>query len=233
MTSGLYSGVESMVANQKRMDYLAHNLANTSTTAYKRQTPFVHALENDRRGGRHEQLTVRLATDFSQGSLLQTGNPLHVALEGRGFLGVEGDRGEIYTRNGALQVDREGSLKTLDGLPLAWEELHGAIDPTGVPIQIGTQGIVSQDGTEIGRLRLVDFENEQRLEQDSLGYYHAPLDLLETAHTADIRQGFLEGSNVEAVEEMVSMIAVQRAFAGASNLLGMINETYQRLSRLQ
>ena len=233
MSSAVYSGVEAMVANQKRMNYLANNLANVSTTAFKRQTPFVHTLERISRGEEHEQLDVKIATDFTQGGLLDTGNPLHLALEGSGFLAVEGNHGEVYTRNGTLQIDPDGSLQTLDGLPLAYETLQGAIDPTGVAIEVDAEGVVRQDGLEIGRLRIVDFQDDQRLVQDSMGYYHAPLTLLETAHTATVRQGFLEGSNVAPMEEMVAMIAVQRAFSGASNLLGMINETYRRLSRLQ
>jgi flagellar basal-body rod protein FlgF len=233
VSNGVYSGVEAMVANQRRMDFLANNLANSSTHAFKRQTTFLHTLEAGRRGHEREQLVARVATDFTQGELTRTGNLLHLALTGKGFLAVEGERGEMYTRLGTLQIDPDGSLQTLDGFPLAWESLQGTIDPTGVPIRIDGEGVVSQDDFEVGRLRLVDFEDDQRLTQDSLGYYHAPLDLLETAHTASVTQGALEGSNVQPVQEMVAMISVQRAFAGASNLLGMIGETYRRLSRLQ
>ena len=233
MPNGVYSGVEAMVSNQERMNYMANNLANMSTVAFKRQTPFVHTLEGQRRAAKGGQLQVKLATDFSQGELLHTGNALHLALQGKGFFAVEGPEGEVYTRDGSLTVDPDGSLETLDGFPLAWEDLQGAIDPTGVPIVVDEEGVVRQNDVQIGRLRIVDFENDQLLSQDGLGYYHAPLDLLETAHTATVRQGSLEGSNVSAIEEMVAMISVQRAFSGASNLLGMINETYQRLSRLQ
>ena len=232
--NGVYSGVEAMVANQSRLDMLAHNLANSQTTAYKRQDGFVQALERESgRGKGKARLDIERGTDFSQGPLIQTGSPLHFALEGQGFFAVEGPEGESYTRDGSFTVDEEGTLLSASGHPLVWDRQQGAIDPIGSPIDVDAAGVVSQDGRDIGQLRLADFEDRQQLYLDGFGNFRAPLEVLETAHSAVVRQGALEGSNVNPLEEMVSMISVQRAFAGASNVLGMINETYRRLSRAQ
>lgn len=233
MTTGIFSGVQSMATNQKQMDSHAHNLANTSTTGFKRKTSFVHALATQSLGGDDRELRVKSKIDFSQGELEPTGNPLDLALDGRGFFAVEGPEGEIYTRNGHFQVDKDGVLKTLEGLPLAWENLGGAIDNRGLPIVVNGEGVVRQGERELGRLRIVDFADEQELELHAGGYFAAPLDLKEAAHSAHVVQGALEKSNVNPIEEMVAMISVQRRFAGASNVLGMINETYRRLSRMQ
>ena len=222
-----------MASSQKQLDSLANNLANSSTTAYKRQTSFVHAMAVERRGGKGEQVRVENRIDFSQGDIRQTGNPLDLALDGDGFFAIEGPSGEVFTRNGQFQVDRSGSLQTLDGFPVAWEGLQGAIDSTGNPISISEEGVVTQDDRELGRLRLVNFENPSDLQSVDGGYYEAPDDFNEIAHTLTVRQHSLEGSNVSPIEEMISMISVQRRFSGASNVLGMINETYRRLSRLQ
>ncbi len=219
-----------MAAAQKRMDRLANNLANLETTAYKRQTSFIHALSKG--AGNHSELHVGTKFDFSQGELEPTGNALHVALDGEGFFGVEGEDGEVYTRNGAFQVDENGTILSHAGLPVAWAELRGVLDPTGERIEIGTDGGVSQGGRSLGRLRIANFADLGKLSQDTNGYYHAPLGLEETAHTATVHQGALEGSNVSPIEEMVAMIAVQRSFSGATNILGLISETYRRLSRI-
>ncbi|MFT5285211.1 MAG: flagellar basal-body rod protein FlgF [Planctomycetota bacterium] len=233
MTSGISSGVQAMAASQKQLDSLANNLANSSTTAYKRQTSFVHAMAANRRGGQGEEVRVENRTDFSQGDIRQTGNPLDLALDGDGFFAVEGPSGEVFTRNGQFQVDRSGSLQTLDGFPIAWEGLQGAIDSEGSPIAISEEGVVSQDDRELGRLRLVNFQRPEQLESVDGGFFEAPDDFTEVAHTLTVRQHSLEGSNVSPIQEMISMISVQRRFSGASNVLGMINETYRRLSRMQ
>lgn len=224
-----------MVASQSRMDALAHNIANASTTAFKRQNTFVHSLERAGRqdsgsAGRH--LATRVAVDFAQGELIRTGSPTHLALEGDGFFAVEGPEGEVYTRDGNFLVGQDGTLVTGHGFPVSWDRITGAIDPTGDRIVVEPSGQVVQEGREVGQLRVVDFVDHQELYNDSAGYWRAPLGLAETAHTASVRQGALEGSNVNALEEMVSMISVQRSFAGASNVLGLIGDTYRRLARL-
>ena len=222
-----------MASNQKQLDSLANNLANSSTTAYKRQTSFVHAMAKNRRGGQTEEVRVETRVDFSQGNIKRTGNPLDLALDGEGFFGVEGPSGEVYSRNGQFQVDREGGLQTLDGFPVAWEKLNGAIDSAGIPIVVNSEGVVRQGDREIGRLRIMNFKDAQKLESIDGGYYERPFDLEEATHTATVRQGSLEGSNVSPIEEMIAMISVQRRFSGASNVLSMINDTYRRLTRLQ
>ncbi len=222
-----------MASNQKQLDSHANNLANTATTAYKRQTSFVHAMASTRRGSQGEQLKVETRVDYSQGDIKETGNPLDIALDGDGFFAVEGPSGEVYTRNGQFQVDNEGVLETLDGFPVAWENLSGAIDTAGTPIIVNAEGVVRQNERELGRLKLMNFTDHQQLQSVDGGYFERPLELEETAHTAILRQGSLEGSNVSPIEEMIAMIGVQRRFSGASNVLSMINETYRRLTRLQ
>jgi len=222
-----------MASNQKQLDSLANNLANSGTNAYKRQTSFVHALATSRRGGQTQEVRVDTRVDFSQGDIKTTGNPLDLALDGEGFFAVEGPSGEVYSRNGQFQVNRQGGLQTLDGFPVAWENLNGAIDTAGVPIVVNSEGVVRQDRREIGRLKIMNFADPQQLQPVDGGFYERPLDLEEVAHTSVVRQGSLEGSNVNPIEEMIAMISVQRRFSGASNVLSMINDTYRRLTRLQ
>lgn len=231
MTNGLYSGVSAMATSQRRMDTLSHNLANLSTTGFKRRTSFVHALQTARGGA--AELRVGTKYDFSQGELEYDAEPLHLALEGQGFFAVEGQDGEVYTRNGSFSLTSDGVLVTAQGDPLVWAESRGGLNPTGEEINVDPDGSVWQAGRSVGRLQITNFTELTRLGQNGAGYFVAPDGLEETAHTATVHQGALEKSNASAIEEMISMIAVQRSFERASSVLGMITDTYRRLSRLQ
>lgn len=231
MPDGVSSGVAAMALSQRRLDTVANNLANLSKTAFKREISFVQALTAA--NGRGRELSVSTRVDFSQGDLMRTENPWDLALDGEGFFAAEGENGEVYTREGSFFVGENGTLLTQTGQPVAWDEQRGAIDPQGESIQVDSEGTVSQDGRDIGRLRIVAFRDNARLVQGPAGYWRAPLTLRETAHTATVRQGHLEGSNVSPIEEMVAMISLQRSFESASNVLGLIGDTYRRLSRMQ
>lgn len=229
MTSGVHGGVGALAAARKRVDGLAHNLANASTTGFKRSSAFTHALQTARG---HTELVAGTVIDFRQGDLQYTGEPLHLALEGEGFFAVEGENGELYTRDGTFRLDEGGTLTTQDGLPVAWDELLGALDPIGAAPVVGPDGDVSQGDRRVGRLRVARFAAPERLLQQDDGRFAAPADLEVVPHTARIHQGALEGSNVSAVEEMIEMMAAQRAFGSAANVLSLIAETYRRLSRM-
>jgi len=233
MTNGLYSGVAAMASNQRRLDSIAQNLANLTTTGYKSRRAFVEAFDEARGGVSRRQTGVRTRIDFAQGGLIDTGNPLHLALHGEGFFAAESPEGEVYTRNGELRLTDAGVLTTYHGYPLAWETAGGTIDPLGEAIVVDGAGNVRQGATDVGRLRLVDFEDTGPLRQDTEGYFHAPPSLREKAAAPEVRQGALEGANTSAIDEMVAMIRVQRQFESASNVVGMIADSYRRLNRQQ
>lgn len=217
----------------RRLDQVANNLANSNTTGYKRGLSFVHALHAKEGELANTQPSSGSLVDYSQGELEHTGTATNFALEGQGFFAVEQPDGEAYTRNGSFFISQDGSLKSMEGYPVAWEQLNGTIDPNGEAIIGDAEGNISQGRSNIGKLKLVNFEDLQRLYLDQEGYLHAPLDLRQTAHEASVYQGHLEGANINPIEEMVQMISIQRAFDSATNLVSMISDTYQRLNRLQ
>ena len=172
--------------------------------------------------------------DYSQGDIKETGNPLDYRAGTVTASSRSKDRAERSTRATASSKSTTKAFsRPWTAFPLHGKTLSGAIDTAGTPIIVNAEGVVRQNDRELGRLKLMNFTDHQQLQSVDGGYFERPLELEETAHTAILRQGSLEGSNVSPIEEMIAMIGVQRRFSGASNVLSMINETYRRLTRLQ
>ena len=148
---------------------------------------------------------------------------------GEGFFTLEGEAGEVYTRNGAFRIDDRGVLQSAEGFPLAWDGPRGILDPVGMPIAIEPSGEVKQGGTSLGRLKLSNFADPQRLGLDESGYFRAPLGLQEAPSEAVVHQGALEGANTTPVDELIAMIRVQRSFESIARMLTQIDQSYQRL----
>ena len=221
-----------MRANQRALDSIAINLSNLGTTGYKRVRTANHQFEIPREHGPVRGLDVTGDVDFSQGELNRTGRSLDLALYGEGFFAVEsGRRGEVYTREGSFHLTDQNVLVTEAGHQVAWESLTGTLEATGLSIEIDGEGVVRQGGAEIGRLRIVDFEDRTRLKQDANGYWRAPRGLKQTAHSATVHQGALEDSNASGMEELVAMITIQRSFESVANVMSSIEDSYRRLTQ--
>ena len=218
---GLYIAATGMLAESARQDVIANNLANVTTTGFKRDettsetfgdllvssmglpgTPVVGPLSLGAEVG-------GIVTIDRQGALRATGNKLDVALAGEGWMTVEAQGGRRYTRDGQLQVDRSGRLLAGDGSALIGANGKPiTVDPSSGPVSIAQDGTVTQDGTEKGTIRIVALDPASlRKEGSNL------VDGTETgAGAATVRQGYLEASNVNTVTEMVQLIEVMRAF---------------------
>jgi flagellar basal-body rod protein FlgG len=222
MIKGLYTAEAGMRPKLARMEILANNLANINTTGFKRDRAFAEALDDAsaaREAAGTDNQQTQQYIDFTEGSLNQTGNPLDIALQGRGFLVVETPNGVRYTRNGNLQLALDGSLVTAQGSPVL-----GTAGRLQLPdVQRLEQGsiLISETGEvmvgkqNIGQLRIVDFENPQMLQKDHESLFSAlpGARMVEGPGKATtVRQGSLEESNVEGIEEMVAMIEISRGY---------------------
>jgi flagellar basal-body rod protein FlgG len=261
MLRSLYTAATGMDAQQTKLDIIAHNLANTSTTGFKRaRADFEDLLSETIRsataptaqgGGRPEPLQVglgvRTATtthSFAQGDMNSTQNPLDIAIEGNGFFRIQRANGEFaYTRAGNLRTDATGRLVTQTG---------EIVDP-GINIpQDGTDLTVRGDGTilvkvpgrtdptEVGNIHLALFTNPGGLESlgsNLLGATAASGEpvLVKPGEqgSGSLSQGYLEGANVKAVEEMVDMITTQRAYEMNSKVIQTADQMLQRLTQLR
>jgi len=228
MDTGLYNGVSALRTAEKRLEAITANLANVDTPGFKRQAGATQAFTVPAAGG-YLEVDTRHRSDFSQGDLRPSSSPYHLAIEGRGWFVVEGASGELVTRRGTFRVDGAGVLQSAEGHPVAWETTGGLIDPHGGIVQIDGAGAVRQGESEVGRLRVVDFANERALSSVGGGYFTATEKANELPAEGVVHQGHLESSNVSSMDELVSMITVQRSFESANRLVQMINRTYERL----
>ncbi|MGC6489533.1 MAG: flagellar hook-basal body protein [Planctomycetota bacterium] len=218
---------------------IANNLANVNTTGFKRST----AVAQDAPGAFHSMLDERLAAvdfverrDLGVGTIRDTGNRLDVALEGRQWLQVQDqDGGQFYTRNGQLRISADGKLVTGDDLEL--------LDTTGRAIVVNAGGnapsdlVISPNGTitnpetnaQIGRLALVELPDPDALQPVGRGLYRDPADQQATQAAQGLRQGALEGSNVDSLQELVAMITVERSFAATQRALKGVNQLQENM----
>jgi flagellar basal-body rod protein FlgF len=202
-----------MAGMTRRQERTANNLANVDTAGFRRERTFANVLGQalDAEGAPRSVRRTGGWADLAPGALEPTGNPLDLALEGEGFFVVAGaDGAERYTRAGRFGLDTEGTLRTADG-----DAVLGADGPIAVPpgaaLTVSAAGELAVDGRPVGTLRVVTFADPAALERagDTTFRAAAPPTALDAPA---VRQGFVEGSNVDAVREMSDMIAHFRLY---------------------
>ncbi len=204
----------------------SHNLANLNTTGFRAQMDSFRAVpvQGPSLPTRAFVLDATTGADFSQGVIRQTGNPLDVALRGSGWIALQAADGtEVYTRNGELRISDTGVLTAQGGLAVAGDGGPITLPPDG-RVAVAPDGTVSTMdmrgvSTVVGRIRLVNPPADQLRRGDD-GFFRTA-DGEPAAPDASVRlaPGSLEGSNVNAVEAMVSLITLSRAFEMQMNLL--------------
>lgn len=213
------------IAAYRSMDVIANNLANAQTPAFKRESvKFEEVVRQVASGGAdtgtqdisfvQEKGVVR---DLSEGQLTTTGAPFDMAIHGHGYFAVQTANGERYTRNGHFSLDAKGQIVTGTGDKLLGEGGPITITPNDGEIHIAQDGTVSGKLGQLGKVRLVNFANEQTLTKEGNSLY-ASTEAPATVKNPHVEQGMLEGSNVEPVIEISHMINVMRAYQASSNL---------------
>lgn len=260
MINSLWISKTGMEAQQTQLDVISNNLANVSTNGFKRANAVFEDLmyQNLRQVGSNSseqsqlptglQLglgvrTVATSRSFAQGNLQQSGNKLDVAIQGNGFFQVTMPDGTTnYTRDGAFQVDSQGRLVTATGLPIA----NGVTVPANATsIAIGADGIVtaqvpgSASPQSIGTIALASFINPPGLEPKGGNLYAEstasgqPSSGTPGANgLGSLMQGFVETSNVNVVQELVTMIQTQRAYEMNSKAIQTSDQMLQKLGQL-
>lgn len=240
MLRGIYAAAAGMISQRERLDVVANNLANVNTTAFKRSQPIsrgfyqVFAEEIDRfpslRGssmipGGGSALDAT-AEDFSSGSIIDTGNPLDVAIDGPGFFVIRTPAGERYTRAGSFTLNSNGQIVTRDGYPVLGQQ--GAIVTRGETVTISPGGDVMVDGDPAERLRIVDFPKPYKLSRYGRDLYGAAEEVRAAAApvaTPSLRAGALERSNVNTIEELAAMMDAARSYEAHQRVIIAFNES--------
>jgi flagellar basal-body rod protein FlgF len=208
-----------MRARMQELDILANNLANTSSSGYKsdREMYSTYASKDASGGENATSQTPWVKStwvDFTQGTVAPTGNPLDVALVGKGFLAVRGSSGTLYTRNGSLKVTAKGDLVAAeDRAVLDTGGKPVRIDPAR-PYQIDATGEVTQEGKTVARLSVVEFSNPAALVKAGQSYFQSTggADAAKPAVATEVHQGQLEESNSGPADGAVRLVSVMRQF---------------------
>jgi len=228
MENTIYLGLSRQVTLNNNMQIIANNVANLNTPGYRGQNLLFHEFVSEPRGFDDPLSFVYdegQYQDTASGSFSTTGNPLDIALAGPGFIGINGAGGQpTYTRDGNFQKSADGRLVTSSGAEVSG--LGGGaitIPPDSTSVSIDEQGFVSNQNGILGQIKIVEFDNIQELEPLGSNQYRTDAPEVPAANTV-VRQGQLEGSNVNAVLEMTRMIDTLRSFQSVHNLLNSENE---------
>ncbi|BCW96344.1 MAG: flagellar basal-body rod protein FlgF [Fimbriimonadales bacterium] len=233
MIRGLYVAAEGMAARQKAQDAIANNLANLNTTGFKADRPVFEAVYERQlyrvEGTRSQPIGAlsagailrELYTDFQQGALTTTGNPLDIAIDGAGFFAVQTAQGVRYTRNGAFQLDALGVLRTRDGAAVLGEGNQPIRVPPNATVQIAEDGTVRANSALVGRLLIVQGDLTKTPEGNFAG-------AAQPVANPRVVSGALEASNVNIAREMVTMIELIRAYETHQKAIHAHDETLGR-----
>lgn len=260
MVKGLYTAYTGMRNEQKRMDILTNNLANTDTTGFKKEgvtnqsfdSVLAYRIKDQSTPGTDAHrigsmsLGVKIGevyTDFSQGSFKVTDGTFDMAISGSGFFSVEfadkqGNTSVMYTRDGNFAMNKDGDLVTQDGdFILDINGQHIRMSTTASETLVARDGGIYQDGKFVATLGMTDFEDTDHLEKYGENLYIALDSAEKKDFTGEVRQGYLEASNVETVHEMVELINITRAYETSQRVIRTIDSTLEvastQLGRLQ
>jgi len=225
-----------------RQDIAAQNLAQVSTQGYRAQIDAFSAMPAGGDDGATRILPVdsTIGSDFTPGPVQNTGRDLDVAISGRGWIAVQASDGtEAYTRFGSMRVSAEGVLETLTGLPVLSDGGGPISAPVDARISIAPDGTVSAIPSTgalnavnvVGRIKLVNPE-ESSLVRGADGLFRTKGDEAPADPTVRVNPGAIEGSNVNPVEAMVSMIAVARQFEIQMKMLSSADDNARQANKL-
>jgi flagellar basal-body rod protein FlgF len=235
MGDGLYAAMSGAVARSMALDVVANNVSNAPTPGFRadmavfREVPAQPAGEPPR-----VDTDLRLTTldavvpTWQPGPITETGSSFDLAIEGQGMLAVQTNNGLRYARGGSMAVDQEGVLRTSGG--------NALVDTEGRPIRIPLQGgepLIGEDGTitageqTVGRLNMVWFDNPEALQREGDNLFSAPGGVQIIEPQGALRQGFIEGANVNVVRGMIDLVSLTRSYEATIRAM----ESFQNIDR--
>lgn len=256
MLNNIYVPVAGALAQERALEAISNNLANVNTVGYKSDNVAFTLLDPEPRknypsdvppanfkedmkdvyplrGNEMSYVGVaEMERDFSQGPAMNTKNKYDIMLQGDGFLTVQTTEGERYTRAGNLSMSNDGILTTKNGEPIMGEK--GLIYVRSTDFEINQQGEIFQDGQLVDKLKLVSFENNKELEKvgNNLYFFGGDEQSIKTADKLQVQQGFLEGSNVNAIKSMTSMIVAHRSYEAYQKAVSNYDKVMEKSSNV-
>src|SRR5205823_6016830 len=212
MSDSFIDAYSALDARMKIVDVITNNLANANTTGFKRD--FGTVLQNA------TGFDAGTKVDFTAGDIFPTSNDLDVALNGPGFFAVDTPAGPRYTRSGNFALNSDGELVTKDAMRV--------MSTSGTPIKVGDGkleirdgGVVTVDGNEVATLKVVTFNDPSQLQKEGFYRYiwNGPASGIQAASDPQVKGGYLEHSNVNAIDEMVHLMSAYREFEAVQRTL--------------
>lgn len=248
MSTGYYIALSGSMNQVKQIEMVANNLANAETVGYKADRlvfervlsdnapevplpPLSRNIEEGEQLDLHAYSRVSSSyTDYSQGAATQTGRQLDVMIEGDGFFEIQTEAGLRYTRAGNFKTDATGQLVTQSGDLV--QGSGGPITITPGEITIGSTGSVTVNGNAVGALKIVTFDDVNRLEKEGGVLFRAPAGVApQPAIDAGVVQGSLESANVRPVEELVKLIEASRIYEAYNKVTANYGELNEESAR--
>lgn len=232
MIKGIYSAARNMYAKENNLEIIANNVANINTTGFKRELPFSEIMS------RYENTPVKQITDCSQGNLIQTTNPLDLAVSGDAYFVVNTPEGQQVTRNGRFRISEDGFLVNEQGYKVVGRK--GEIEFTGTmldkeqSITVSKKGEIKAGDTYIDDLQIVKVDSRIFLDRKEGvnfsvidGNFHAA-----NIEEYEVQQGYLEEANVNPVLELQAMIDVSKEFEASQRVINALDHSLEQANQI-
>ncbi len=221
MATGTYVAISAQIAMERRLEAIASNIANVNTAGYRAVgLQFTTELADAGQvafASPGETYVIR-----NQGPISHTGNSLDVAVDGNGWFALDTPEGTVYTRDGRFHMTANGDLQSVNGYAVL--DSGGSpitLDASGGPVQISEDGAINQGGKRLGVIGLFTIPADATLTRhdNSAVISDKPADPVEDMTANSVRQGYVEGSNVNPILEMTRLIEASRAFDQATTAI--------------
>lgn len=229
MNVSLYQAAAALDANSQWQDVIADNLASSSVPGYRQQQLSLSAVAAGlmpATNAKNLPQTFTLpspttVTNFNPGELKYTGNNTDVAIEGKGFFAVQLPNGDVgLTRDGEFQVNPTGAIVTKESYPVLGMKGPLQLNQQNTfPVSISATGVLSQGAEQRDQIRMVEAAKQKSLTQISGGYFTTAAANLQPSTASTLRQGYLEGANTSAVNEMASMMTAMRGYEANQHVI--------------
>lgn len=238
MQSGLYVGISSQIALERRLTTIADNIANMNTAGFRgTEVKFDEVMSHTKNDLKANIAFVTQGNDYlstRNGELERTGNSFDFAIKGDAWFAINTPAGQVLTRDGRFSMSTTGELISTKGFPV--------LDAGGAPIQlnlaageptVGTDGRIIQNGATVGQIGLFEADANKgfvRYENSGVIFSEAPQPVVDTAGVG-VLQGYVEQSNVNAISQMTQLVQVNRAFEGISSLMKSTEDNFSQAIR--
>ena len=232
MIKGIYTAARGLDARMKNLDIVANNLANINTTGYKREIPFSEIMNQA------GNIQVRQMTDYRPGDLAQTSNPFDLAISGNAFFVVQSNNGMVLTRNGKFQISQEGFLVDQSGNKVLGK--NGAVNinkfllDKNATVTISKTGEIKSGNLVIDNLLIAkpeDPQDAQRLNGEDFSLQNSGFQIA-PENEYEVKQGYLEESNVNPIKEMEAMIQINNEYDSAHKMINYLDKSLDEANQI-